>query len=112
IGVFKVADKVAVAIGFSSFNAIPDCFMPQLSQRVIDDSFSPAKPCPRGRCAHVNNPITTGGGPASYFASRSISTVESAQVTARFAIVSLCCDGIRSSKANQTTPCAKAYGFH
>src|SRR5579871_178403 len=85
--------------------------MPQVSQRVTEGP-SPAKPYPRGRCAYVNNPITTGGGPASYFASPLISTVESAQVTARFAMVSLCCDGIRSSKASQTTPCAKAYGFH
>jgi hypothetical protein len=82
--------------------------MRQVSQRVIEDPFSPAKSYPGVRRAYVNNPITTGGGPASYFASRSISTVESAQVTARFAIVSLGCDGIRSSKASQTTPCAKA----
>jgi hypothetical protein len=44
----------------------------------------------------------------NYFASRSISAVESAQLTARFAMVNLCCDGIRSSKASHTTPCANA----
>jgi hypothetical protein len=77
-------------------------------ERVIEDPFSAAKPCPCGRCAHANNPITTRWWPASYFASRSIFTVESAQVTARIAMVSLCCDGIRSANASHTTPCAKA----
>jgi hypothetical protein len=81
-GGLKVADKVAVAINFSLSARLADC----------DDS-APL--------------ITTGIEPASYFATRSIPTVESAHVTARFAVVSLCCDGIRSSKASQTTPCAK-----
>jgi len=93
IGVLKVADKVAVAIIFSSFCAIPRLLYASGITRVIEDPFSPAKPYPRGRCAYANNPITTGVEPASYLATRSISTVESAQVTARFVMVSLCCEG-------------------
>ena len=63
-------------------------------------------------------PFSSGGTPkpggkrARYFASRSISTVESAQITARFASISLCSTGMRSSKANITTPWAKARRSH
>jgi hypothetical protein len=44
---------------------------------------------------------------AHYFPTRSISTVASAQFTARLASVNLCSTGMRSSKANTTTPWAK-----
>jgi hypothetical protein len=34
-----VADKVAISL--SSFCTIPDCLMPRVSQRVVEDRFSP-----------------------------------------------------------------------
>src|SRR5260370_20539268 len=53
-------------------------------------------------------PKVTAGGVPRYFLSCSTSTVASTQFTARFAMANLCCDGMRSTKANHTTPWAKA----
>ena len=49
---------------------------------------------------------TTDPRPARYFASRSISTVESAQFMARFVMTILRSPVMISAKASMTTPCA------
>ena len=63
-----------------------------------------AAPLPAPQCSTPK----TGCKRARYFETRSISTVDPAEITARFASISLCSTGMRSSKANITTPWANA----
>jgi len=75
----------------------------------VDSEHSALAQCLRGGSPdEVAKLVLTASGGPHYFLSCFISTAESAQITARFASISLCSTGMRSSKANITTPWAKA----
>jgi len=94
---------LAIGIGAGATRSVPHSVLANLVGRR---RWWPRVLSPRLRKSTDETCQTTDPRPARYFASRSISTVESAQFMARFVMTILRSPVMISAKASMTTPCA------